>query len=144
MTQPLKTLAINLRNKYFHNSVDWEVFCLQVYIPLWLAKILRFTVFRLLKNAFVKLPCPYHDLIINLHLEHSPPIYLPKQFVIHLPWKASLHTLWGKSLYPCSIGKLCSGVSINICKNVLNKNCEHIEFGKTDLRQNRSVSLPII
>ena len=30
-----------------------------------MANILRFTVFRLLKNEFVKLSCPCHDLIIN-------------------------------------------------------------------------------
>ena len=60
-----KRLTINFRNKYFRNSVDWSGHYLQVYIPSWLVKILRFTVFRLLENAFVKLPCPYHDLIIN-------------------------------------------------------------------------------
>ena len=54
-------LTINFRNKYFYNSVDWSQLYLQVYIPSWLANVLRFTIFRLLGNAFVKLPCPYHD-----------------------------------------------------------------------------------
>ena len=42
-----------------------------MYIPSWFAKIVRFTVFRLLKNAFVKLPPPSH-----------------------LPWKAFKSSLW--------------------------------------------------
>ena len=60
-----KLLTFSFKNKYFHNSVDWSGFYLQVYIPSWLAKILRFIVFRLLENAFARLPCLYHDLIIN-------------------------------------------------------------------------------
>ena len=60
-----KLLTIHFRNIYFHNSVDWSGLYLQVYIPSWFAKILILTVFRLLENALVKLPCPYHDLIIN-------------------------------------------------------------------------------
>ena len=60
-----KLFTINFRNIYFHNSVGCSGLYLQVYIPSWLAKILTLTVFRLMENAFVKLPCPYHDLIIN-------------------------------------------------------------------------------
>ena len=52
-------------NKYFHNSVDWSGLYLQVYIAWWLSKILRFTDSWLLENVFVKLPCPYKDLITN-------------------------------------------------------------------------------
>ena len=38
-----------------------------------IGKILRFKVVRLLENAFVKLPCRYHDLIINPpYVEQSP------------------------------------------------------------------------
>ena len=118
-----KLLIIHFRNKYFHNCVDWSGFYLQVYIPSWLEKSLRFTVFRLLENAFVKLPCPYHDLIINPPCRTFSQWISPKQFVFHLPWKASLHTLWGETLCPWSIGKSCGGVSHNICKKVQNRTC---------------------
>ena len=60
-----KLLIIRFREKYFDNSADWSGLCLEVYIPSWLPKISWFTVFRLLENAFVKLPSSYHDLIIN-------------------------------------------------------------------------------
>ena len=116
-------LKINFRNIYSHNSVDWSGLYLQVYIPSRLAKILRFTVFGLLENAFVKLPCPYHDLIINPPCRTFSQWISPKQFVFHLPWKASLHTLWGETLCPWSIGKSCGGVSHNICKKVQNRTC---------------------
>ena len=89
-------LTINFKNKYFHNSVDWSGLRLQVYIPSWLPKILRFIVFRLLENVFVKLPS--HDLIINLSCRIDPPS--KKRIFSHIPWKASrqrsLHSLWGK------------------------------------------------
>ena len=59
-------LINNFKYKYFHNSVDWSGLYLQVYIPSWLPKNSRlYTVFRLLQNAFMKLPHPWHDLIIN-------------------------------------------------------------------------------
>ena len=65
MTQPLKTLTINFKNKYFYNSVDWLGFYFQLCVPSSLAKTLRFIVFRILKNPLVELPLPWHDLIIN-------------------------------------------------------------------------------
>ena len=102
--------------------------------PFMIGKKLRFTVFRLLGNAFVKLPCPYHDLIINPPCRTVPQQICPKQFVPHLPWKASLHTLWGEALSLCSIWKSCESVSLNICKKVQNKTCKHIEFGKKDCK----------
>ena len=113
-----KLLTINFRNKYFHNSVDWSGLCIQVYIPSWLANILRFTVFRLLKNAFVKLPCPYNDRINNPPYLTSP-INLPK--TICPPSAMKIFPAWGEALCPCSIGKSCWGVSLNICKKVQNK-----------------------
>ena len=73
-----KFLPINFKNKYFHNSVDWSRLYPQVYIPSWLAKILRFAVFRLLENAFVRHPCPYYHLNINPPSRTVPPINLPK------------------------------------------------------------------
>ena len=86
-------------------------------------KTLRFTVFRLLENAIVKLPCHYHDLIINPPCRTVPQKIYTKQFVPCLPWKASPHTLWVETLCPCSIGKSCGSVSLNICKKVKNKTC---------------------
>ena len=53
MTRPLETL--NLKDKLFHSSIDWLGLYLQVYIPSWVGEVFRFTVFRLLENAFVKL-----------------------------------------------------------------------------------------
>ena len=61
MTQPLKPLnllSINLKNKSFHNSLEWPGLYLQVNISTWLGKIFKFTVFRLLENAFCKIPSP--------------------------------------------------------------------------------------
>ena len=112
-----KLLTIIFKDKYFHNPIDWSGIFLQVHIPSWLAKIFRFTVFRLLENAFARLPCPYHELIINRPRRTVPQKIYPK----HLPWKASLHTLWDETLCPCSTGKSCGGVSLNICKKVQNK-----------------------
>ena len=115
---PSKLLTSNFNNKYFHNSVDWSRIYLQVYILSWQAKVLRFTVFRLLKNAFVKLPCPYNDRINNPPYLTSP-INLPK--TICPPSAMKIFPAWGEALCPCSIGKSCWGVSLNICKKVQNK-----------------------
>ena len=59
MTQPLKSLnllTINLKDKSFHNSIEWSGLHLQVNIPPWLGNIFRLTVFRLLENRFCKTP----------------------------------------------------------------------------------------
>ena len=116
-----KLLTINFRNKYFQNFVDWSRtgLYLQVYIPSWVTKVLRFTVFRLLENAFVKLHCLYHDLIINPPCRKVPQRICPKQFAPHLPCTASRH-----NLFP-------------FLSNILN-------LAKRIVRQNRSVSLRII
>ena len=54
--QPLNLLIINLKGKSFHNSIDWSWIYLQMNLPPWLGKFLRFTVFILLKNAFCETP----------------------------------------------------------------------------------------
>ena len=59
MTQPLKplnVLTINLKDKSFHNSIEWSRLYLQVNISPWLGKFFRFTVFRFLENAFCETP----------------------------------------------------------------------------------------
>ena len=61
-----------LKYKYFHNSVGWSGFYFQVYIALLLAKISKLTVLRLLEKIFVKLPRPWHDLIINSTCRTAP------------------------------------------------------------------------
>ena len=118
-----KLLTINFKNKSFHNSVDWFELYLQLYITLWLAKILRFTVFRLLKNAFVELVLPYHDLVINPQCRTALHKFAPQNIVPHLRWKAfrkrPLHISWGKRLCSCSTWKSCGGMcSPDICKEV--------------------------
>ena len=70
-----KFLTINFKNKYFHNLDSWSGLYLQMYIPSRLANILRFTAFKSLENAFVKLPCPWYDLIIN------PPCRTVSQYI---------------------------------------------------------------
>ena len=117
-----KFLTNNLRNKYFHNSVNWSGFIFKC-ISFMIGKSFQITAFRLLENAFVKLPCPHHHLIINPPCRTFSQWISPKQFVFHLPCKASLHTLWGETLCPWSIGKSCGGVSHNICKKVQNRTC---------------------
>ena len=122
-----KLLTINFKYKYFHNSVDWSGLYLQVSIPSWLTKILRFTVFTLLENAFVKLLCPWHDLINNLLINPlANKKICPKKFVPHLPWKAfkGPSILYGGR--HISYGSICS---LNICKEVRIK---LVEFGKKD------------
>ena len=64
-----KLLTINFRNKYFHNSVDWSVLYLQVYIPSCLAKFLRFSVFRLLENNLWKSLALTMMQFLTLHVE---------------------------------------------------------------------------
>ena len=59
-------VTITFKNKYFNRfEEDCSGLHLKMYIPLWFAKILRSTVFRLLAKAFVKLTHSWHDLIIN-------------------------------------------------------------------------------
>ena len=121
-------LTINFKFKDFHISVYWSGLYFQVNIPSWLAKILEFTVFRLLENAFVKLPRPWHDLIITSTCRTAPRLNLPPIFVLYLPRKAfrkrSLHILWGETPCKCSTGKSCRGIcSLIICKEVRTKFC---------------------
>ena len=61
-----------LKCKYFNNSVDRSGLYLHVYILSWLAKILKFTVFRLYTK---KLPHPWRDLIINAPINLSKDIW---------------------------------------------------------------------
>ena len=59
MTQtlrPLNLLTVNLKDESFHNSMEWSGLYLQVNIPPWLRKIFRYTLFRLLENAFCETP----------------------------------------------------------------------------------------
>ena len=61
MTQsltPFKLLTINLKDESFHNLIEWSELYLQMNIPPWLSKNFRFTVFRLLENAFCETPPP--------------------------------------------------------------------------------------
>ena len=117
-------LTINLKNKSFHNSIDSTGIYLQVYIPSRLAKFLWFTVSRFLESAFVKLPHPWHDLIINpLCGTGIPHKFAQKSLFPHVLWKSFLrkrspHALVG-TLCPCSTGKSCGGMRpLNICKYV--------------------------
>ena len=146
-----KLLAINFKDKYFPNSADRSGFYLQVYIDSLLAKILGFTVFRLLENAFMKLPHHWHDLIINPHIERPPNLFTPspKEIVSYLPWKAfrkrSLHTLWGEhyALAPLKthVGLYAPSILAKKCKlkpaNILN-------LAKRIVWQNRSRGWGII
>ena len=54
----LKLIRINFKNKFLHNSIDWLGLYLQISIPPWLGNFFRFTVFRLLENAFGKFYSP--------------------------------------------------------------------------------------
>ena len=128
MKMPMKLLRINFKNKYFNNFITGQGFIFKCMSFHDWQKILRFTVFRLLKNVFVKLSCPWHDIIINPPCRTVPQQICPETFVPCLVWKAfrkrSLHNLWGKTLYPCSIGKLCGAISsLNICKEMQIKTC---------------------
>ena len=61
MTQALKALnllIINLKDESFRNSLEWSGLYLQLNIPPWLGTVFRFTVFRLLENAFCETPSP--------------------------------------------------------------------------------------
>ena len=91
MTPSLKPLiTININNKSFHNSTNSSELYLQVYIPS-CRKIFRFTMFRILDNAFGKLPCPWYELIINTLCKTIPHKFTPKRLFHHLPWKAFFH-----------------------------------------------------
>ena len=94
-------LTINLKNKSFHNSIDSTGIYLQVYIPSRLAKFLWFTVSRFLESAFVKLPHPWHDLIINpLCGTGIPHKFAQKSLFPHVLWKSFLK----KKVPPCFSG----------------------------------------
>ena len=118
-------LTINFKCKYFHNSVDWSGLHLQVYFLSWLAKILTFKDFRLLENAFEKLPTLGMIWSLISHVEQplnkfSHLELARKNFIPHLPWKAfrkrSLDILWRETLCPCSTGKSCGSIcSLNVC-----------------------------
>ena len=73
----LKLLRINFKNKSLHNSIDWLWLYLQISIPPWLGNFFRFTVFRLLENAFGKFYSP-SGMIWSLvpHVEQQLPSYI--------------------------------------------------------------------
>ena len=71
-------LTINLKNKSFNNSVEWSCLYFQVYIPPWLAKVLKFAVFRLFEHAFVKLFHPWHDWPLIPYLQQHPHKFVPR------------------------------------------------------------------
>ena len=85
-----KLLAIKFMNTYFHNSVDQSG--IYHHIPSWLANFLKFTVIRLLENEFVKLLCPWNDVIINPPYREVTSKFVPPpkktKVVPHLLWKA--------------------------------------------------------
>ena len=144
MTQPSKLLRKNCDNKYFQNSVDLSGLYLQVFFPSWLTKVLGFTVFRLLENGFVKLPCPFHDLIINLPCRTVPHKFA-KNNLFPICHEKLPSILYGSGhyalaplenhvgLYPSIFARKCR---IKLA-NVLN-------LAKRIVRQNRLVSLHII
>ena len=74
-------LTINFEYKYFHNSVDWSGLYLQEHILSWLVKNLRFKVFRLVENVFVKLSRPWHDLIIKFPSTNLPMWNYPRKIL---------------------------------------------------------------
>ena len=141
-----KLLTINFRNKYFHNSVDWSGLNIFIFkcISLHEWQVLRFTVFRLLENAFVKLPSSYHDLIINLpcraipnkfaqnnlspicHKKHLSILYPPRHYAL-----APLENHVG--VHPSIFARKCRIKLVNI-----------LNLAKRIVRQNRWVSLCII
>ena len=137
-----KLLTINFRNKFFHSYVDWSGLCCQVYIPSWLAKVLRLTVFRLLENAFVKLPCLYHDLIIN------PPCRTVPQFAQNNLSPICHEELpsipYGARHYPLAPLKNHVGVYPSIfARKSRIKLANTLNLVKRILRQNKPVSLCI-
>ena len=114
-------LTIGCKYKYFYHSADWSGLYLELCIPLWLTKIFRFTIFRVLKNVFSKLPCPWHDLIISPHVKTDPQQISPKKFVPICHEKflgKGPSILYGRTLCPCSF---------NICREVLTKICQYTE-----------------
>ena len=117
-----KLLTIYFKNKYCHNSVDWSGHYLQVHIFSWLTKILRFTVFKLMENAIVKICCPWHAIILNPHVEQSSNKSGQKDLspICHEMFlKKDPSTLWGETLCSCSTEKSCRAIcTVNICKEV--------------------------
>ena len=82
-------------------------------------KFQDYIVLRLLENTFVKLPHPWHDLIINPPCRTAPsankkncPPSAMKSIYKKVP-----PCCFGETLCPCSTGKSCGGIySLNICK----------------------------
>ena len=112
-------LSINLKYKYFHISVDWLEFF--IFKCICLHDCPKFSdlykVFRLLENAFMKLPTLGMMWSLILHVKQ------PQKFLLHLPWKAFrkrfFYTFFGKTLCPYCTGKSCGSIcSFNICKEV--------------------------
>ena len=139
-----KLLTIHFRNNYFHSYVDRSGFYLQVYILSWLEKSLRFTVFRLLENAFVKLPCPYHDLIINLPCRTGPK-KLTQNILFPICHKKLPSILYGVRHYALDLLENHVGVYPSIfARKSRIKLANILNLAKRIVRQNRSVSLRII
>ena len=117
-------VTINFKYKYFHNSVDWSRFYLQVYIPSWLEKFQDlYTVFRLQKNVFGKLLFPWHYLIINSTCRTAPQNLSPSLHEKFLEKGPSI--LFGGRHYALTplenhVRDICS---LNICKEVWTKTC---------------------
>ena len=125
-------LTINFKYKYFHNFTDWS----GIYLLSWLAKILRFKVFGLLENTFVKLPHSWHDGKINRPSRTATPLSPTDMPMKNCPRKKilpSLHEKLLKSVRGYFMGNRLyaffplenyaeSMCSLNICKEVRTKN----------------------
>ena len=114
-------VIINLKNKSFHNSIDWSGFSIQfIFLHDWenfsLVKSLEYW------EMHLKLSRPWHDLITN-PLCRIASINLPRNICSPLAIKIFLrkrcpHTL-GKTLRPCSVEKSRGGMCfLNICWEV--------------------------
>ena len=114
-----KLLTINFRDKYFHNSVDWSGFYLQVYIPSWLAIDLTINPpCRAIPKKFTE-----NNLSPICHEKLSSILYGAGHYA-HAP----LENLVG--MYPSIFARKCRKKPAKILK-----------LAKRIVRQNRSVSL---
>ena len=115
-------LTIKLKNKSFHNSIDLSGLYLKMYIPSWLEKIIRFTVFRLLKSAFAKFP--RHDMIwsLILHVKHQLSISFHKKvcssiFQKSFPFTKKLPLYFREDTLPLLHWKFMRGyLFLDLCK----------------------------
>ena len=115
----------------------------QVCLPLWPKKIFRFTLFKLLEKAFVKVS-PLHDLIIRSHVKWLPLPRPPPQKKKKKSLKKVCSPMWNKIMaFQAEVPSQCFEVKqygYEIFQTVLRRSCKIMQLKAFNLVINLSLT----